>query len=397
MKIVFLIPKSGIGGGNYVVNQHALWAQEAGHDVTIATLSRDSPYEHVWHPAIPFLHFKPIDELADIQFDIAIATFWSTALELHDLKAHQYVNFIQSIESRFYGSEAVQLRALIDSIYTLKLPVLTEATWIKQYLEKEYGSRCKLVRNGIRKDLYEPHGPCVSKRQAGRLRVLVEGPFGAIKNTARAMATARRAGADDIWLLTTSDIPWYPRASRIFSNVPIEQVPPIYRSCDAIVKLSLVEGMFGPPLEMFHCGGTAVVYDVSGHDEYIVNDKNALVAPMHDEARVIESIRRLREDAPLLARLKEGALEAAAAWPSWEVSSRQFMVALEQLYAMDHYPQERLRLETDGLRETYQHRSIRSQQNEEAALPIRMTAAPAVKRTLRRYKTYANHIIDGYR
>ena len=52
----------------------------------------------------------------------------------------------------------------------------------------------------------------------------------------------------------------------------------IYRSCDVIVKLSYVEGMFGPPLEMFHCGGTSIVYDVTGHDEYIVHGKNGLVA-----------------------------------------------------------------------------------------------------------------------
>jgi hypothetical protein len=40
--------------------------------------------------------------------------------------------------------------------------------------------------------------------------------------------------------------------------------PLVYRSCDILGKLSYVEGMFGPPLEMFHCGWTAIVYNVTG-------------------------------------------------------------------------------------------------------------------------------------
>lgn len=43
--------------------------------------------------------------------------------------------------------------------------------------------------------------------------------------------------------------------------------------------------MFGPPLEMFHCGGTSIVYDVTGHDEYIVHDKNGLVAKTDDDEK----------------------------------------------------------------------------------------------------------------
>jgi hypothetical protein len=64
----------------------------------------------------------------------------------------------------------------------------------------------------------------------------------------------------------------------------------VYRSCDDILKLSLVESMFGPPLEMFHCGGTAIVYNVTGHDEYIVHGRNALVAePQRGGRRSVHS------------------------------------------------------------------------------------------------------------
>ena len=98
----------------------------------------------------------------------------------------------------------------------------------------------------------------------------------------------------------------------------------MYRSCDALLKLSRVEGMFGPPLEMFHCGGTVVCNDVTGYDEYVVDGHNGLVAPMGDLDAAAALVARLREDRQLLDRLRGNALETAAHWPDWETSSRHF-------------------------------------------------------------------------
>jgi hypothetical protein len=98
----------------------------------------------------------------------------------------------------------------------------------------------------------------------------------------------------------------------------------IYRSCDVLLKLSTVEGMFGPPLEMFHCGGTAVVFDVTGHDEYIVDNENSRVVSTNDLDGVVKTIRTLLNDRSELARLKAGALRTAQAWPQWEDASAKF-------------------------------------------------------------------------
>ena len=98
-----------------------------------------------------------------------------------------------------------------------------------------------------------------------------------------------------------------------------------------LLKLSTVEGMFGPPLEMFHCGGTSIVYDVTGHDEYIVHGRNALVARKHDEAAVRGYVRRLKETPEFLQGLKAGALKTAQSWPDWAESGRQFELAVNEL------------------------------------------------------------------
>jgi glycosyltransferase involved in cell wall biosynthesis len=124
--------------------------------------------------------------------------------------------------------------------------------------------------------------------------------------------------------------------------VPITTVPAIYRSCDVLVKLSLVEGMFGPPLEMFHCGGTTVCWDVTGHEDYVVNDFNGLVVGTGDEPGTVAAIEYLRDQPLELRRLQRGALETAARWPSWVESSRRFRDAIEVISRQPTKPQDEI-------------------------------------------------------
>ena len=91
-----------------------------------------------------------------------------------------------------------------------------------------------------------------------------------------------------------------------------------------LLKLSHVEGMYGPPLEMFHCGGTVITYDVTGHDEFVRDGVNGIVVPMYDRSGVIEAIRTVRDRPDLLRELRHGALRTARGWPDWEQSSSEF-------------------------------------------------------------------------
>jgi hypothetical protein len=89
--------------------------------------------------------------------------------------------------------------------------------------------------------------------------------------------------------------------------------------------------MFGPPLEMFHCGGTCIVFDVTGHDEYIEHGRNGIVVSTGDEAGVVAALKRLREMPPLLENLKRNAVATSTSWPDWEQSSAQFLGALQHV------------------------------------------------------------------
>lgn len=332
MKICILIGSADISGGTGVIFEHALHLAAVGHEVTIAPLLPQEAAASGWHRGLERLRFDDLETVAKERFDLALATWWRTVYELPRIQADRYAYFVQSIESRFYpgGSAAWHLA---DATYDLGLPMITIARWMRDHLRRRTrAARVALVRNGCDKRLFRPEGTIISPRQPGRLRVLVEGALGVdFKNVARTIRLLRPSAADEIWLLTPTPISRYPGVARVFSRVSGERAAAIYRSCDALVKLSVVEGMFGPPLEMFHCGGTAVVWEVTGADEYIAPERNALMCAAGDEAGVIAAVNRLKSDPALLERLQAGARRTARVWPDWPDSGRRFATALEEI------------------------------------------------------------------
>ncbi|OAB42994.1 glycosyltransferase [Paenibacillus glacialis] len=325
MKWAFLMGSPDISGGSYVIFEHAIRASKNGAEVVIIT----EEFVHMdrlhWHPEARGLIWKTYKEVENEEFDICIATWWKTVYELYRVNAKTYAYFVQSIESRFYAEEECSLRHLVESTYQLPLHIVTEAKWIQQYLKENYNQEAILVPNGIRKDIYSIQGETIKERENGKLRILVEGPIDVpFKNVPKTIDICKSSEVDEIWLLTSSPITSYPGIDRVFSQVPIFETAKIYRSCDVIIKLSYVEGMFGPPLEMFHCGGTSITYDVTGHDEYIISGQNGLVAPKDKDNDVLEFINSLKQSPIELKRLKHEAKKTADAWPSWEESSSQF-------------------------------------------------------------------------
>lgn len=374
-KWAFLLGSPDISGGSYVIFEHAIRARRRGVDVAVITERPVAPRELYWHPEARELSWKTFDEVVDETFDVVIATWWRTVFDAARVRARTYAYFVQSIESWFYPESERTLRQLAGSTYLVGLPVITEATWIATHLSKTVGTTARLVRNGIRKEIYTPDGEAIAPRQPGRLRVLVEGalhvPF---KNVERTLGLCKQSKADEVWLMTPSEIAENPGVDRVFSRVPIFETPKIYRSCDVIVKLSYVEGMFGPPLEMFHCGGTAITYDVTGHDEYLRHEENALIAPRDDEALVVSYINRLRDEPELLARLKAGAEATARGWQPWEESSQAFQAAVEEILEEPPVDRAQLMASTRGFMEFYSLAEDLRKQAEKGAEAIRLLA-----------------------
>jgi glycosyltransferase involved in cell wall biosynthesis len=338
-KIAFVCPEPCISGGVNVIFRHAMELARGGITVAIVCKTPVAAAHVGWHPIAemadhPNLLWLDHNEALSHRFDLAIATWWRTFFDLWKVQADRYAYFVQSIESRFYPLEERVVRAAVDATYEAPLGIITEARWIRDYFHRLHGRDAGLAPNGIDKAIFTEIGDVISPRSPGRLRVLVEGALdAAFKNVPASIRLAREGGADEIWLLTPSAADTVEGIDRVFSRIAQARVASVYRSCDVILKLSLVEGMFGPPLEMFHCGGTAIVYNVTGHDEYIVHGRNALVAERHDEAAVVRFIRQLKDFPPFLEALKANARDTAAQWPDWPAATAQFRDAMEKAAA----------------------------------------------------------------
>ena len=340
MKIAFLVNDLQLSGGIGVVVQHARRLSELdGWDVTLVLVREDEApswrgYEHLSH-----LHVRSRTEVIGEQFDVAVATWWETVFTLFELSADRYAYFVQSLEDRFYRyDESGRLGAAL----TLDLPVafITEARWIATTLDAwRPDASCYLVRNGIDKDTFAPLDD-VEPSVDGPLRVLIEGsPTVWHKRVPEAIEAVDRMAEPHTLTVVCGDASALAglRADRIVGPLSHREMADLYAEHDVLVKLSTVEGMFGPPLEGFHRGVTCVVTPVTGHDEYVRHRHNGLVTDWDDAGGTARQLDLLARDRRLLHFLRTNALATARAWPDWDQAS-QFMASALTAIAREPAP-----------------------------------------------------------
>jgi glycosyltransferase involved in cell wall biosynthesis len=326
LKVAFLVNDLQLSGGIGVVVAHARQLHDRhGFEVSLV-LAREQDDPHWEHEPLLGLPVVPLVEARGQQYDIVISTWWETALALFELNAARHVSFIQSIEDRFYRPrEAERLGARM----VLDLPVsfITEARWIADTLaDLRPDASCYLVRNGIDKDIFASPER-LEPRIDSPLRVLVEGYanvwFKGVNDAVAAVGQMREPHHLTV-VAPKRDGLVADGADRVVGPVAQRELATLYAESDVLVKLSRVEGMYGPPLEAFHMGATCVTTEVTGHEEYIEHGVNALVCDWDDLRGAARQLDVLSRDRVLLHALRIGALQTAAHWPTWEQSG-QFM------------------------------------------------------------------------
>jgi glycosyltransferase involved in cell wall biosynthesis len=327
-------------------------------DVSLV-LAREQEDPHWVYDDVEHLHAIALHEAREQEFDIVVSTWWETAYAAFQLRARRHASFVQSLEDRFYPPDDPDRLA---ASLTLDLPVafITEASWIRDILaDLRPDATCHLVRNGIDKDVFAPVER-VEPRD-GPLRILVEGYASTwFKGVNDAIAAVRemeephhltvvapdRTGLDD----RGADVTVGP--------VPAREMARLYGESDVVLKLSRIEGMYGPPLEGFHRGATCVTTEVTGHEEYIRHGENALIVDWDDLRGTARQLDLLAKDRDLLLALRRGALETARAWPSWDEASvgmAHALLAIAQAPPPDPYAHVE-RLLADARSGTEQHR-----------------------------------------
>jgi O-antigen biosynthesis protein len=340
VKIAFLVNDLQLSGGVGVVLAHARRLSElAGWEVTLVLVREDEGPSWHGYEHLPHLHVRSREQALAERYDVAIATWWETTFTLFELAAERYAYFVQSLEDRFYlHDQAERLGAGL----TIDLPVafITEAGWIAQTLEGlRPDAPCYLVRNGIDKEVFAPIEQ-VEPATGGPLRILIEGsPSSWFKHVHDAIDAAAAMSEPRHVTVVSGDRKALGEvvADEVVGPLSHREMADRYRRTDVVLKLSSVEGMFGPPLEGFHGGATCVVTPVTGHEEYVEHGYNALLCDWDDLRGTARQLDLLARDRELLHYLRVNALETARGWPDWEQSS-QFMAAALQTIVREPQP-----------------------------------------------------------
>jgi glycosyltransferase involved in cell wall biosynthesis len=338
LKACFLLPDLQLSGGVGVVLRHA-WHVARRHpdiEVTIVLTTHDA--EPAPYGVLRDLNIRHVEDAAENgPFDVAVATWWQTAYRLFEVPASRYGYFVQSMEDRFYlGDDPVE-RAAAGLTYDMPVSFITEATWIRDLLHSlRPDAECHYVRNGIDKQVFRSPERIEPSDPSAPLRVLIEGnPEHWLKAVPDALAAVKLAERP---LQTTLVSPRplegeHPEVQRAIGPLAEEELVSELAASDVVLKLSRVEGMFGPPLEGFHLGATCVVTPVTGHDEYVNHGWNGVVADFDDIPGVARWLDLLAADREFLDELRTNALETARAWPSWEETADDMATALRAIAA----------------------------------------------------------------
>jgi len=334
LNVAFLVNDLQLSGGVGVVVEHARQLPRHGIEATLV-LAREREDPDWRFRGLGEVEVLSLAQARERRFDVALATWWATTEPLFELDAHRRAYFVQSLEDRFYRPDDPQrLGAAIS--HDLPLHVVTEARWIAETLEELRGGRdgirALLVRNGVAKDVFASPAE-LDVRRKEPLRIVIEGnPHVWFKGVGEALAAVREMREPRHVTLVTGvrDVDTA-GADEVVGPLTHEEMAALYARSDVVLKLSRVEGMFGPPLEGFHLGATCVVTAVTGHEEYVEHGVNGLVVDWDDPRGTSRALDLLARDRALLHRLRCGALATARAWPSWEQAGTVMAAALREI------------------------------------------------------------------
>jgi glycosyltransferase involved in cell wall biosynthesis len=314
MKIAYLLPGLGISGGVGVVLQHVNRLKERGYDVVLLSQNGDTKAD--WFPNLQVECYFMLDYKEEI--DLLIATGWSTVFDVAGINSKYKGYFVQSDETRFFEKGSIHYHLAVLS-YLADFYFFTEALWIQKWLKENFNKDAWYVPNGLDTEIFHQVEPLAKKRKP---RILLEGPIDIpYKGMQEAFEIVSNIKEEiEVWCISSAGKPksnW--RCDKFFEKVNMQDMKDIYSSCDILIKTSKVEGFFGLPLEMMSCGGVSLVFKVTGYDEYIVHEENALVANAGDVEGAAKLLSDLINDKEKFERLKLNGKETVKFW-TWDRS-----------------------------------------------------------------------------
>ena len=332
LKVLFVLPVGGIGGGIHSVVQETIGMRQLGVEAQIATLasamaSYQQHYPREYQQGEIFFFYQERPELFAhaAAFDIVIATTWASPAPLQPFFAEHPgilpAYYVQDYEPWFFEQGSTKWQTAYDS-YTLinNMQLFAKTNWLRETVKRLHGVEVGKVAPSLDNAVYRypeslpqptsPIGivamirPFTPRRGADRtLRVLQT-----VKDRFGAQIRIDLFGCSDAELLKLEPLFDYHNHGVTVK----ETIAPLYRNAEIFVDFSDYQAFGRTGLEAMACGCAVILPAEGGVHEYAVHEDNALIVDTRQETALTAALERLIEDPALRQRLRAQGLQTAA-------------------------------------------------------------------------------------
>lgn len=331
LKLLFLLPVKGGGGGAHSVVQEASEMRRYGVDARVAVRPKD--YKKYLRSYADILGvdelFVPCarENLLDVAgaFDIVIASVFTSVEQLDKIRAAYPeilpAYYVQDYEPMFFEGDTPLWRQARRSYQQIPGAFCFAKTrWIAREVFKHHGRLVRKVEPSLDHDVYWPapaHGgaevrvaamvrPQTPRRGAERtMRVLRR-----LSNRYPGIIAVHIFGCES----TSPEFEALPGDFRFINYGVLSRtaVASLLRRCDVFVDLSDYQAFGRTGLEAMASGCVVAVPRKGGSDEYAIDRVNAAVVETADEEECFARLCELIERPELRRKLRRGALETAS-------------------------------------------------------------------------------------
>lgn len=333
MRVLFLLPVKGGGGGAHSVVQEVTEMRRLGIHARVAVKHEQvegflKSYADIPGAENTFVGFDDhsLIDLAE-DYDVVVGTIF-TSMKLvkrivevspHILPAY----YVQDYEPMFFEEGSPQWHEARES-YTL-VPgafLFAKTHWIIDEVKRHHGVTVHKVQPSIDHEVYKP----AQRVKDGRLHVTAmirpQTPRRGAARTMRLFARLHQAFGDRIQFHTFGCESDHPEFLKLERNFPFQNHGPLLRpqvaallaQSDLFVDLSDYQAFGRTGLEAMACGCAAVVPAAGGANEYAIQEQTALVVDSTNEYEAQNLITRLLSDTALLFSIKRNGLKTAAGY-----------------------------------------------------------------------------------
>jgi GT2 family glycosyltransferase/glycosyltransferase involved in cell wall biosynthesis len=333
MRVLFLLPVSGGGGGAHSVVQEVVAMRRLGLHANVAVKSGrvDSfmaQYKDVPDISSVFVGFSDADlmQIAS-SYDVIVGTIYSSMQLVGKIcQANQHIlpaYYVQDYETLFFPVGSKEWKIAHDSYSLVPSAVLFAKThWIINTVGTEHHVRVQKVQPSIDHATYRP----LSSPNDGRTHIAAmirpQTPRRGAERTMRVFSrlARRHAGGvvfhlfgcdaeNDDFLKLQRDFEFHQHGTLLRP-----EVASLLSRCDIFVDLSDYQAFGRTALEAMACGCAAMVPVHGGADEYARDGVNSLVVDSFDEDECVRRLDTIINSPSQLQRMRLEGLATAASY-----------------------------------------------------------------------------------